>query len=412
MKKIYQWMLAGTLAVMTMLTPVNVSAAETAAAVQNAESTQSKASYTVSFHANKGKKVKTTRTLSYNDTYGKLPKTTRDGYVFKGWYTKKSGGKKVTAKTVFKGRKDKVLYAHWKKAVTDDTQASGTFVTAEASQTSGQEEQKAPETSAQASGQGEEKAQEASSQATGQGIEKTQETSAQASGQGAEKAQEASSQVTGQETEEKPQMPDEQQAADGQSQIPAIQTAFPIVGQALVNYLPNTKTDYKQNNYSGFLVLKNFKAKYLYCQFDYPRFIGSNGKNGGCTATADAMLASIYMDKPFSPNDEGWIYGKGATWTNSDVVEGTKAYSVTRQCQTVYDYLNEGKPALIRVVGHSVTAIGLRKGVDRATITPADILIADPADGKVKCANEMGYRVMKDANGWGIRVPKASLPAK
>ena len=124
------------------------------------------------------------------------------------------------------------------------------------------------------------------------------------------------------------------------------------------------------------------------------------------------MLASIYMDKLFSPNEEGWIPGQGATWTNSVIADGTKSYSVKKQCQTVFDYLNEGKPVLIRVVGHSVTAIGLRKGVERAAITPSDILIADPTDAKVKCADEMGWRVMKDANGWGIRIPKASLPAK
>ncbi len=332
MRKFYRVIIAGALAVTMMLAPADMAAAKTVAVVQTADGEQSVTYYDISFDANKGKKVKTTLTLSYKDTYGKLPKTTRTGYKFLGWFTKKTGGTKVTAKTVFKGKNDQILYAHWKKIVTEEPQTS--------------ENPPAEETPQQ----------------------------------------------------EVPQTLD-------------TEPVLPEVKSALVNYASNTKTDYKQNNYSAFLVLKNFKPEYLYCQYDYDRFIGSNGKNVGCTATADAMLASIYMDKPFSPNDEGWISGVGATWTNSVVTDGSKAYSVKQQCQAVYDYLCEGKPVLIRVIGHSVTAIGVRKGVDRSMITPADILIADPTDAKVKCANEMGYRVMTDANGWGLRIPKSSLPA-
>ena len=321
---------------------VNPVAAKTVAVVQTADGEQAVTYYTGRFNAQKGKKVETTLTLSYKDTYGKLPKTTREGYRFLGWYTKKSGGTKVTAKTVFKKKDDQVLYAHWKK-VAEEAQ------TAEATEPS---------------------ASEGATSDPAQGISETQ------------------------------------------ADAPENSADLPAVGQTLVVYTPNSKTDYKQNNYSGFLVLKNFKPKYLYCQYDYDRFIGSKGKNVGCTATADAMLASIYMDKPFSPNDEGWISGVGATWTNSVLVDGSKSFSVKRQCQETYDYLNEGKPVLIRVTGHTVTAIGLRNGVDRANITPSDILIADPADAKVKCADEMGWRKMEDSPSMGLRIPKAGLPAK
>ena len=330
MRQIYKGFLAGALAVAMVLAPVDAAAAKTVTVIQTEDGEQKVTYYEISFDANKGKKVKTTLTLTYKDTYGKLPKTTREGYEFLGWYTKKSGGTKVTAKTVFKGKNDQILYAHWKKLVTEETP-----VAEEPEQTPAQE------------------------------VSETDETVAD---------------VWATETK-------------------------------LVDYVSNAKTDYKQNNYSGFLVLKNFKSKYLYCQYDYDRFIGSNGKNGGCTATADAMLASIYMDKLFSPNDEGWISGVGATWTNSVLVDGSKTFSVKRQCQETYDYLNEGKPVLIRVTGHTVTAIGLRKGVDRASITASDILIADPADAKVKCADEMGWRKMEDATSFGLRIPKASLPA-
>ncbi|MBQ6322531.1 MAG: InlB B-repeat-containing protein [Lachnospiraceae bacterium] len=44
---------------------------------------------------------------------GSLPVPVRKGYRFLGWYTKKSGGKKVTAKTKVSSLKKRVLYAHW-----------------------------------------------------------------------------------------------------------------------------------------------------------------------------------------------------------------------------------------------------------------------------------------------------------
>ncbi len=339
MRKIYKGMAAGVLALMMTLTPVCVPQAKTVAVEQTAEGERTVTYYSVSFDANKGKKVKSTLTVTGGEVYGKLPKTSRSGYRFLGWYTKKSGGKKVTAKTIFGGDDDQVLYAHWKKNVQEDQTVT----------------------------------------------ENTSETAAQ--------KPESGSAVDQPATAEK-------------------ETVEPAEKKVLVSYVPNIKTDYNQNDYSSFLVLKNFKPEYLYCQYDYKRFIGSNGKNVGCTATADAMLASIYMDKPFSPNDEGWVPGVGATWTNTVIADGTKSYSVKQQCQVVYDYLQEGKPTLIRVVGHSVTAIGVRKNADRQTITPADILIADPTDAKVKRATDMGWRVMTDANGWGIRIPKASLSGK
>lgn len=72
--------------------------------------------YKLSFNANGGKKVKTVRKLRKGQKYGKLPvaKMTKKGYTvkFKGWYTKKNGGKKAGAGTKM-GPKSTVLYAHW-----------------------------------------------------------------------------------------------------------------------------------------------------------------------------------------------------------------------------------------------------------------------------------------------------------
>lgn len=66
----------------------------------------------VSYNANGGQTVKG-KTIEYGDKLGKLPAGKRAGYTFLGWYTKKSGGTKVSAKTACKA--DTALYAQWKK---------------------------------------------------------------------------------------------------------------------------------------------------------------------------------------------------------------------------------------------------------------------------------------------------------
>jgi len=72
----------------------------------------------VKWDANGGKigTAKTTITnVKKGVKIGKLPKTPkRSGYTFVGWYTKKSGGTKITATT--KVKKKVTYYAQWKKA--------------------------------------------------------------------------------------------------------------------------------------------------------------------------------------------------------------------------------------------------------------------------------------------------------
>jgi uncharacterized repeat protein (TIGR02543 family) len=74
--------------------------------------------FTVKLNVNKGKKLakaKAKKTVTYGSKYGKLVKATRKGYKFAGWYTKKSGGKKITAASKVTIKKNTTLYAHWKK---------------------------------------------------------------------------------------------------------------------------------------------------------------------------------------------------------------------------------------------------------------------------------------------------------
>lgn len=72
--------------------------------------------YTVKFNKNKGTKLsKTSAKVDYNKKIGKLPTVQRKGYSFKGWYTAKSGGKKVTANTSI--TKSQALYSQWIKVI-------------------------------------------------------------------------------------------------------------------------------------------------------------------------------------------------------------------------------------------------------------------------------------------------------
>jgi uncharacterized repeat protein (TIGR02543 family) len=72
----------------------------------------------VKFNANKGKVKKKSKTVKYSNlegvsTYGKLPSPKRSGYMFKGWYTKKKGGKKITSDKDVLATKTHTVYAHW-----------------------------------------------------------------------------------------------------------------------------------------------------------------------------------------------------------------------------------------------------------------------------------------------------------
>jgi uncharacterized repeat protein (TIGR02543 family) len=70
----------------------------------------------VTWNANGGKigaaKI-TTTTVTKGAKVGKLKTPKKTGYAFKGWYTKKTGGTKITTAT--KVKKKVIYYAQWKK---------------------------------------------------------------------------------------------------------------------------------------------------------------------------------------------------------------------------------------------------------------------------------------------------------
>ena len=67
---------------------------------------------TVKLNASGGRVSKKSITVTVGRSYGKLPKPSRPFYKFAGWYTKKSGGSKVTS-TKKVAKSVKTLYARW-----------------------------------------------------------------------------------------------------------------------------------------------------------------------------------------------------------------------------------------------------------------------------------------------------------
>jgi uncharacterized repeat protein (TIGR02543 family) len=67
----------------------------------------------VTFDANGGEQVTETKDVTVGGTYGKLPTPTRKNYTFKGWYTFKNTGRKVTDASTVKIKTSHTLYARW-----------------------------------------------------------------------------------------------------------------------------------------------------------------------------------------------------------------------------------------------------------------------------------------------------------
>ncbi|MBO4415193.1 MAG: leucine-rich repeat protein [Lachnospiraceae bacterium] len=71
------------------------------------------AHYTVKFDANGGKASQKSKDICEGAYFGPMPVPVRDGYTFDGWYTAKTGGKKITAYRKAREIGNITLYAHW-----------------------------------------------------------------------------------------------------------------------------------------------------------------------------------------------------------------------------------------------------------------------------------------------------------
>lgn len=72
--------------------------------------------YRISFYENGGESLNFyNMAVIPGQAYGTLPVAKRTGYEFMGWYSSKSGGKKITAKTIAGSEGQKAFYARWSK---------------------------------------------------------------------------------------------------------------------------------------------------------------------------------------------------------------------------------------------------------------------------------------------------------
>ncbi len=70
-------------------------------------------SYRVTFDGNSGTASEKIRTVKFGSAYGKLPSAEKEGHDLNGWFTKASGGEKVTASDIVSTDTDHTLYAQW-----------------------------------------------------------------------------------------------------------------------------------------------------------------------------------------------------------------------------------------------------------------------------------------------------------
>ena len=74
--------------------------------------------YTVTLNPNGGSCSTASKQVTYGKAYGTMPVPTRKGYTFAGWWTAKTGGKKVTASTICYASGNYTLYARWTEGYT------------------------------------------------------------------------------------------------------------------------------------------------------------------------------------------------------------------------------------------------------------------------------------------------------
>ena len=85
--------------------------------------------YTVTFNANGGSVLPTSKTVTYDDIYGDLPTPEWSGHSFDGWYTSAGGDALIESATKVSITAPQTLYAHWTKTPdSDETETNGLYM--------------------------------------------------------------------------------------------------------------------------------------------------------------------------------------------------------------------------------------------------------------------------------------------
>ncbi len=131
----------------------------------------------------------------------------------------------------------------------------------------------------------------------------------------------------------------------------------------------------------------NYSESYLYDQRNYKKFV-ENGSNVGCSATSEAIGASMYFGKAITPDSAqiGWINGVGATFALAKYRYSD--CSLQSKLKTAYNQLQKGNPTIINTLGsygddHWVTIIGVKTGANASSLKSEDFLIVNPWGGVI-----------------------------
>ncbi|MCR5011627.1 MAG: hypothetical protein K6A72_04740 [Lachnospiraceae bacterium] len=189
----------------------------------------------------------------------------------------------------------------------------------------------------------------------------------------------------------------------------------PIVGpnpSAGTKGYVNSSVNYKGKDYSNYNVVGAYDASQVLNQKDPQwvqqfKFLGDDGKyhNGGCVVSSEAMVYNMkHPDSPISPTQCGKNGGPSCTNDYSNEMPGSAKASVDGKRDMIYDSIMNGEPCMVRTTayggGHTVVAVGIKDGAVKGSLTNDDILIIDPADGKVKTIKDMGGDVKSGTKLW------------
>lgn len=124
----------------------------------------------------------------------------------------------------------------------------------------------------------------------------------------------------------------------------------------------------------------NYSDSYLYDQRNYSKFNEGN-TNVGCSATAEAMGASMYFGTKITPVDSRIIWTQwGAGFGLAKVRYCNK--SVSEKLKIAYNQLSKGNPTIINTVNnysdHWITIVGIKPGASASNLKTSDFLIANP----------------------------------
>lgn len=159
--------------------------------------------------------------------------------------------------------------------------------------------------------------------------------------------------------------------------------------------------------YGDYNVIQGFDEKYVYCQKNSDN---SDFRANGCVSTSDAMVGA--MTKGHDVNPEITFVNGQTTWGNAqtDAIPGSKTWSAERKYTEMYNQINSGNAVVIRVPGHSMVAIGVKNGCDPNNMSAADVLVADPATGKISSLQECwGHYGGRLDNSWSLLIDKTKL---